>query len=108
MYLAIGKVDLGTWKAAKQSAYYYEHFPREAKPFDFRRIGHGLSIRIGRRVFVVTFGFDCAYCRDRGEGCPECCEHEYDWDEGGMCLNCGDQECFGAVIDRTMARMEDR
>lgn len=43
-----------------------------------------------------------AGCPDDGVVCPECCEHEYDWDEGGMCLNCGDQGDFGAVIDHAM------
>ena len=30
-----------------------------------------------------------AGCPDDGLFCPECCEHEFDASEGGMCLNCG-------------------
>jgi hypothetical protein len=26
-------------------------------------------------------------CPDDGEVCPECCAHEFDPDEGGMCIN---------------------
>lgn len=32
-----------------------------------------------------------AGCPDDGISCPECCEHEFDWDEGYTCLNCGEQ-----------------
>lgn len=43
-----------------------------------------------------------ADCPDDGVVCRKCCEHEYDWDEGGMCLNCGDQGDYGALIDHAM------
>ena len=26
-----------------------------------------------------------------GDTCNQCCEHEFDADEGYMCLNCGEQ-----------------
>jgi hypothetical protein len=28
------------------------------------------------------------HCPDDGEVCPDCCEHEFDWSEGGMCIIC--------------------
>lgn len=31
--------------------------------------------------------------------CQECCEHEFDWDEGYTCLNCGLQGDIGELID---------
>jgi hypothetical protein len=37
---------------------------------------------------------------------PEC-EHEFDWDEGYTCLNCGEQGDIGGLIDAAMDR-EDR
>lgn len=30
---------------------------------------------------------ECEGCEE--EGCQDCCEHDYDPDEGMMCLNCG-------------------
>lgn len=55
-----------------------------------------------RREREALEAHQAAGCPDDGVTCPECCEHEYDWDEGGMCLNCGDQGDFGAVIDFAM------
>lgn len=26
------------------------------------------------------------------EDCQDCCEHDFDWDEGGACINCGKQD----------------
>lgn len=39
--------------------------------------------------------------------CQECCEHEFDWDEGYMCLNCGKQGDVGEAIDRAMDSRDD-
>lgn len=30
----------------------------------------------------------CSACNDLDEKCQECCQHEFDSSEGGMCLNC--------------------
>jgi hypothetical protein len=43
-----------------------------------------------------------------GTNCPDCCEHQFDWDEGYTCLNCGEQGDVGALIDRAMDYGEDR
>lgn len=40
---------------------------------------------------------ECQNCL--GKSCRECCQHEYDWDEGFMCLNCGEQGDVGEAID---------
>lgn len=41
---------------------------------------------------------DCEECQDageiNGEGCKECCSHEFDSSEGGMCLNCGRDDYY--------------
>jgi len=42
------------------------------------------------------------------ESKADCCEHEYDWDEGYTCLNCGEQGDPGEAIDAVMDSMEDR
>lgn len=38
--------------------------------------------------------FHCLKCKDttwvNGKGCRDCCEHEFDPDEGYMCLHCGE------------------
>lgn len=44
--------------------------------------------------------------------CNDCdwdaqCEHEYDWEEGYTCLNCGEQGDVGELID-ALDYMEDR
>lgn len=36
------------------------------------------------------------------------CDHEFDWDEGYTCLNCGEQGDVGALIDRAMDYGEGR
>lgn len=36
----------------------------------------------------------CSECNDSGKPCAECCEHEFDMDEGGMCLNCGAEDWY--------------
>lgn len=43
----------------------------------------------------------CDVCNDieKYPACPECCEHEFDWDEGYTCLNCGAQGDVGRLID---------
>lgn len=48
----------------------------------------------------------CAECGgpvEYGEYCTQCCEHEYDPDEGFMCLNCGKEG-----VEEVMARAYDR
>lgn len=30
----------------------------------------------------------CDQCQPECEGCQDCCDHEYDPDEGMMCINC--------------------
>jgi hypothetical protein len=34
------------------------------------------------------------------------CEHEFDWEEGYTCLNCGKQGDIGALIDYAQDRIE--
>jgi hypothetical protein len=51
---------------------------------------------------------DCGECDGLDEQCQACCEHEYDVDEGYMCLNCGKQGDIGRLIDRAMDYGEDR
>ncbi len=40
--------------------------------------------------------YECDECCDRGEidgeGCKNCCVHEFDSSEGGMCINCGRED----------------
>ncbi len=97
-YLQIGKLDIGTQRAPKQSAYYLDHFPRHKKLYDFEVFPRGFRLRLFNRVIVVSFGFDCESCRDRGDGCPECCaSHEWDPSEGGMCINCGREDYYNFV-----------
>ena len=43
-----------------------------------------------------------------GYTCPKCCEHEFDWDEGYTCLDCGMQGDIGALIDAEEIRRGDR
>jgi len=51
-------------------------------------------------------------CRDtrgdweNGQGCQECCEHEFDPGEGYMCLNCG-KEGFEDVMSRAFNDYKD-
>lgn len=40
--------------------------------------------------------------------CQSCCEHDFDIDEGYMCLHCGKQGDYGELIDAAQAAMEDR
>jgi len=48
-------------------------------------------------------GYTCENCQNTLEvnnmTCPECCEHDYDIDEGYTCINCGTQGDFGELID---------
>lgn len=41
------------------------------------------------------------------EGCQECCDHEFDSDEGYMCLNC-DKEGFDSIASDAYDRWKDR
>lgn len=50
---------------------------------------------------------DCSFCEDKqelnGEPCEECCDHEFDPDEGFCCLNCGKdgtEDVMSAAYDR--------
>jgi hypothetical protein len=40
--------------------------------------------------------------------CSDCCEHQFDWDEGYTCLNCGEQGDIGGFIDALEYFYEDR
>lgn len=51
-----------------------------------------------------------AHDRDRDcyhEDCQTCCSHEFDPDEGYMCLNCGLQKDIGEMIDAAMDRYDE-
>ena len=52
----------------------------------------------------------CDECKDlgggAGEACQACCEHEYDPDEGFMCLNCG-KDGTEHVLSRAYDRVKD-
>ncbi len=39
--------------------------------------------------------------------CQDCCEHEFDWDEGYTCLNCGKQGDIGEAMDAAEYTMEE-
>lgn len=39
--------------------------------------------------------------------CEACCEHDFDVDEGYMCLNCGAQGDYGDLIDDAYDRWKD-
>lgn len=46
--------------------------------------------------------WDCYECKDTyetpsGNGCPECCMHEFDSSEGGMCLNCNRDDYYNFI-----------
>jgi hypothetical protein len=56
----------------------------------------------------------CVCCgskhEDRYESCPDCCEHEYDADEGFMCLGCGrdgTEDVMARAFDMAKARRQD-
>lgn len=46
---------------------------------------------------------ECKYCSNEGysnglcEECFENCDHEWDLDEGGMCLNCGRDDYYNFI-----------
>lgn len=53
-----------------------------------------------------SFEYDCVVCKDRelpdGEGCEECCDHDYDSSEGYHCLNSGkdgSEDVMAAAFD---------
>lgn len=50
----------------------------------------------------------CAECGSAAESefCQDCCEHEYDADEGFMCLGCG-KEGAEEVMSRAYDRAKD-
>jgi hypothetical protein len=54
----------------------------------------------------------CDTCQDTGEvegaTCSACCDHEWDWSEGGMCLNCDSEGDMGAMIDGADWAYNDR
>lgn len=31
------------------------------------------------------------------EGCKDCCSHEWDSSEGGMCINCGREDYYNFI-----------
>lgn len=43
----------------------------------------------------------CETCQDTGENdgvsCQDCCSHEWDSCEGGMCINCGREDYYNFV-----------
>ncbi len=47
--------------------------------------------------------YDCLNCGDLtevdGVPCQQCCDHDFDIDEGYTCLNCGEQGDYGDLID---------
>jgi len=47
-------------------------------------------------------------CNVTEDSCTRCCEHEYDWDEGYTCLNCGNQGDIGAYAYYLKDTKEDR
>jgi hypothetical protein len=95
--LSIGKLDICAWKPAKQSNDYYAYFPREKRALDFMRSRYGVYFRVLRLAVSINYGFDCAVCRDADEKCQECCEHEFDSSEGGMCLNCSREDYYNFI-----------
>ena len=54
---------------------------------------------------------NCPNCEDKGElsgiACQACCPHEFDWEEGYTCLNCGEQGDIGGLIDSVYDSMRD-
>ncbi len=49
---------------------------------------------------------DCGAKTEYGDFCHDCCEHEYDADEGFMCLGCG-KEGAEEVMSRAFDRAKD-
>lgn len=47
-------------------------------------------------------------CNVSDDVCEECCEHQFDMDEGYMCLECGAQGDIGALIDSLEYTFEER
>ena len=78
-----------------------------AKVFDedchAKRLDGAKLIREALRAHVE------AGCPDDGVVCSDCCEHEYDVNEGGMCINCGDDgvDYWAGVGDDAMDAMRD-
>lgn len=68
--------------------------------------------RYGRAYgrFMLTSYPICEACdtTDGGEGCQECCEHEFDSSEGYTCINCGADADMGSLIDAAEYSMVDR
>ena len=42
------------------------------------------------------------------ETCQDCCQHQFDADEGYICLGCGLQQDIGELIDAAEYSMGDR
>jgi len=47
---------------------------------------------------------ECGGCES--ESCQDCCPHEFDMDEGYMCLGCGKQGDIGRLTDWVMDTYE--
>lgn len=45
--------------------------------------------------------YNCDECKDGEltEECTECCPHEWDSSEGGMCINCGREDYYNFIGD---------
>lgn len=45
--------------------------------------------------------YNCDECKDGEltEECQQCCDHEWDADEGGMCINCGREDYYNFIGD---------
>lgn len=47
---------------------------------------------------VTNFNYKkCEKCGDSSVACDECCDHEWDDSEGGMCINCGREDYYNFV-----------
>lgn len=55
---------------------------------------------------ALCIGCKAAPSSEHGDYCQECCEHEFDPDEGFMCLNCG-KDGYEDVMARAYDRAKD-